>query len=491
MVQEHHARALHWDLRLEHDGVLWSWAVPKGIPMRNRPNHLAVRTEDHPLEYLDFEADIPAGQYGAGTMRIWDAGTYEPEKLRDDEVIVTFHGGRVDGKYALFRTGGTQWMLHRMSPPDDPTRTAVPTDLRPMSAVAADPPAGDRGWVYEMKWDGMRALLAVEGGRVRMTSRTGTDITDRFPELGLGAAMGTTEAVLDGEIVALDASGRPSFERLQPRIHVGSPAKARQLAATDPVAVMLFDVLWLEGHSTVALPYRDRRALLEGLALAGPHWQTPPAREGDCAAMLAPPRSSASRGGRQARRQPLPAREALRRVAQGEGDGQPGARRRRVAPRQGPPGRPARLAARRLPRGAGRRAPLRRACRLGHQRRHAGRARGCALHPGPPDSPFLDPPRLLDPAWVDPELVVDVAFHEWTTAGSLPPPLSGDPRRQGRRRGRPRGTLRRPAGPPWSRPLPRDPRDRPFEGVHPLVEGDDRTAQAVDDLGFARRSSSS
>ena len=125
VVQEHHARRLHWDLRLEHDGVLWSWALPKGVPLLNRPNHLAVRTEDHPLEYLTFHGDIPAGQYGAGSMTIWDSGTYEAEKLRDDEVIVTLHGERVDGKYALFQTKGNQWMIHRMSPPADPVARAT------------------------------------------------------------------------------------------------------------------------------------------------------------------------------------------------------------------------------------------------------------------------------------------------------------------------------------------------------------------------------
>ena len=124
VVQEHHARSLHWDLRLEHDGVLWSWAVPKGIPMLAKPNHLAVRTEDHPLEYLDFQGEIPRGEYGGGSMAVWDAGTYEPEKLRDDEVIVTLHGEKVDGRYVLFRTRGDQWMIHRMSPPQDATRQA-------------------------------------------------------------------------------------------------------------------------------------------------------------------------------------------------------------------------------------------------------------------------------------------------------------------------------------------------------------------------------
>ena len=120
VVQEHHARRLHWDLRLEHEGTLASWAVPRGIPVDPARNHLAVRTEDHPLEYLDFHGEIPEGEYGAGTMKIWDRGTYEEHKFRDDEVMVTFHGERVRGRYVLFRTRGDDWMIHRMDPPEDP-----------------------------------------------------------------------------------------------------------------------------------------------------------------------------------------------------------------------------------------------------------------------------------------------------------------------------------------------------------------------------------
>src|SRR5204863_4907272 len=120
VIQEHHARRLHWDLRLEHDGVLASFALPKGVPQDPKENRLAVRTEDHPLEYLEFEGRIPKGQYGAGTMEIWDRGTYEAEKFRDDEVIATFAGGRMQGKYALFQTDGDNWMIHRMDPPADP-----------------------------------------------------------------------------------------------------------------------------------------------------------------------------------------------------------------------------------------------------------------------------------------------------------------------------------------------------------------------------------
>jgi len=252
VIQEHSARRLHWDLRLEHDGVLWSWAVPKGIPMLNKPNHLAVRTEDHPLEYLTFHGDIPKGQYGAGSMTIWDAGTYEPEKLEDDEVIVTFHGERVDGRYVLFQTRGDQWMIHRMSPPADPTRQPMPRDLRPMQAAASkDLPRDQQNWAFELKWDGMRVLLAIDGGSITLTSRRGNDVTARFPELRpLAETLAANEVVLDGEIVALDDSGRPSFEQLQPRMHVGSPSVARRLASERPVACMLFDLLWLDGHST-------------------------------------------------------------------------------------------------------------------------------------------------------------------------------------------------------------------------------------------------
>src|SRR5919201_3882917 len=126
VIQEHHATRLHWDLRLEHDGVAVSWAIPNGLPEAPKDNRLAVRTEDHPLEYLEFEGDIPAGNYGAGTMRIYDRGTYELHKFRDREVMVTFHGERVRGRYVLFKTDGANWMIHRMDPPEDPDREPMP-----------------------------------------------------------------------------------------------------------------------------------------------------------------------------------------------------------------------------------------------------------------------------------------------------------------------------------------------------------------------------
>ena len=229
--------SLHWDLRLEHDGTLASWAVPKGIPPDPRKNHLAVRTEDHPLEYLDFHGEIPEGEYGAGTMRIWDRGTYETHKWRDDEVMVTFHGERVQGRYVLFRTGGKNWMIHRMDPPQDPDREPMPERIEPMLARIGTLPRDDDRWAYEIKWDGVRAIGYADGGRLRLASRNGRDITPRYPELReLGRALAGHEAVLDGEVVAFDAEGRPSFQRLQRRMHLTSEHAVRRLAQSDPVA---------------------------------------------------------------------------------------------------------------------------------------------------------------------------------------------------------------------------------------------------------------
>jgi bifunctional non-homologous end joining protein LigD len=425
VVQEHHARALHWDLRLEHDGVLWSWAVPKGIPMLQKPNHLAVRTEDHPLKYLTFHGDIPTGQYGAGTMTVWDSGTFDAEKMLDDEVIVTFAGDRVRGKYVLFRTRGDQWMIHRMSPPDDPTRTAVPTGLQPMLAVASvHLPPDDEHYAYEMKWDGMRAIVTVDGGRVGLTTRLGNDATSRFPELhALGEALGAIDAVLDGEIVALDAEGRPSFEQLQPRMHVSSASAARRLAHERPAVLMLFDVLWLDGHSVLELAYTERRRLLEQLALAGPAWQTPPTTYGPGGKDVLDTAQSLGLEGVVAKRL--------------DSTYQPG--RRSDAWRKVKPVQAQELVVGGWLPGTGRLdgrlgsvlvgyydgdSDLRYAGRVGsgldEQKRAELEERLAPLTRA--DPPFVKVPKLPRPVWVEPEVVVNVGFHEWTTAGVLRAP---------------------------------------------------------------------
>ena len=181
VVQEHRATALHWDFRLERDGVLVSWALPKGVPTDPERNHLAVRTEDHPLEYADFTGRIPRRRIRRGNLAICDRGTYAVEKWTDDEVKVELTGERLSGRYTLFRTGGSDWMIHREQG-QDPDFAAVPDDLRPMLAIPGTAPAG-AGWACEFKWDGIRALCRVEGGRARLRSRNGNDLSETYPEL--------------------------------------------------------------------------------------------------------------------------------------------------------------------------------------------------------------------------------------------------------------------------------------------------------------------
>jgi bifunctional non-homologous end joining protein LigD len=290
VVQEHHARSMHWDLRLERDGVMVSWAVPKGIPVDPKVNHLAVHTEDHPLEYLTFAGDIPEGEYGAGTMRVWDEGTYEPLEWTDRKVVADFRGRRVQGRYALFQTGRgdrtRDWMIHRMDPPADPDAEPMPSTFAPMLATPATERPRHGEWAYELKWDGIRAIAFVDGGRARFTNRRGGDITARYPELrALGRAMGSTRAILDGEIVSIDpATGRPDFHRIQQRMHVDGEHRIRKLSEELPVTYIVFDLVWFDGHSLVPEPYEERRARLLALGLTGPNWQTPPHEVGDGAA---------------------------------------------------------------------------------------------------------------------------------------------------------------------------------------------------------------
>jgi len=276
VVQEHSARRLHWDLRLEHDGVAASWAIPNGIPETPDENRKAVHTEDHPLDYLDFEGEIPAGEYGAGTMKIWDRGTYELEKWTEGKVVLGFHGERLSGRYALFRAGGERdWMIHRIDPPAE-RRDPFPESVVPMLAKLAEPPARDDGWAVEVKWDGVRAIAYCQPGRLELRSRNLRDVTAQYPEVRrLSRQLGSRDAVLDGELVAFDPEGRPSFERLQQRIHQTSESVVRRRMKEYPVTYVVFDLLYLEGRDLTGEPYSRRRELLEELELAGPSWQTP------------------------------------------------------------------------------------------------------------------------------------------------------------------------------------------------------------------------
>ncbi|GAB3747065.1 ATP-dependent DNA ligase [Microlunatus parietis] len=304
VIQEHHARRLHWDFRLERDGVLVSWALPKGVPTNPDTNHLAVQTEDHPLEYGSFEGSIPAGEYGGGEVTIWDSGSYVEHKWRDGkEVIATLtgrDGGGLDSPrtYALIHTGGgdrpdNQWLIHLMKPEsaaklqDQPPEATgpLPEPVTPMTAGLAA--VGDFGnaddWAFEMKWDGVRVIACLGGGQVKLYSRRGLEVTATYPEIAEACAkLDTDQTILDGEIVALDADGRPSFSRLQHRINVSKPADVARLRSSVPVQLVAFDLIMVDDRSLLRTPYTERREqLTELLTGADPRIQVPPAFDGD------------------------------------------------------------------------------------------------------------------------------------------------------------------------------------------------------------------
>jgi bifunctional non-homologous end joining protein LigD len=276
VVQEHSATRLHWDLRLEHDGVGVSWAVPNGIPRDPAENRKAVHTEDHPLDYFSFEGEIPKGEYGAGTMRIWDHGTYEVEKWRDDEIIFAFDGERLHGRYALFRAGGPKdWMIHRIDPPEG-ERDPFPEPLPPMLANDGALPGSTRGWAAELAWGGVRAIARCRPGRLELRDSELEDIGARWPEVHrLSRQIGAHDAVLDGELVVFDADGRPDRERLARRDKPGSGSATRRRAREHPATYVIFDLLFLDGEDLVGAPYKRRRELLAGLELDGDAWRVP------------------------------------------------------------------------------------------------------------------------------------------------------------------------------------------------------------------------
>lgn len=287
VIQQHSATRLHWDLRLEHDGVLVSWALPRGVPWHPKENHLAVQTEDHPLEYLDFQGDIPEGSYGAGNMRVWDTGTYDIEEWTDRKAVVVLHGARARGRYALFATRGRDWMIHRMDPADDPARRPAPHGLVPMRATSGAVPRS-KGWAFELEYAGVRALLVNEPGLVTMSDAAGADITRGFPEVRrIGRALGAEEVILDG--VLLCDAGRDAMER---RLTAKSDSTVRRIARDQPVVFAAFDLIWHDGHECWDEPWHRRRERLDDLGLDGDHWRAPAAHVGDGADLLTAARAA-------------------------------------------------------------------------------------------------------------------------------------------------------------------------------------------------------
>jgi bifunctional non-homologous end joining protein LigD len=317
VVQKHAARRLHYDFRLAINGTLVSWPVPKGPSMNPGDKRLAVQTEDHPLEYAGFEGKIPEGSYGAGTVMVWDRGTYAvegtasaSEQLRRGEIKFTLNGEKLRGSFVLVKLKhsekGNEWLMikHKDAAADPawnidehdgsvltgrtleeikdeqpPKRTAIPirvselhgarkaampARVEPMLATLTERPFSDPHWLYEIKWDGVRALSWIKDGKLAMRSRNAIDITARYPELAsLPQALSAHQAILDGEIVALDARGHSDFGLLQRRMHVRAPAP--NLISAVPVVFYLFDILYCDGYDLRDAPLLERKQLLQRL----------------------------------------------------------------------------------------------------------------------------------------------------------------------------------------------------------------------------------
>jgi bifunctional non-homologous end joining protein LigD len=259
VVQRHDARRLHYDFRLERNGALASWAVPKGVPLEPGQQHLAVHVEDHPLDYATFEGEIPKGEYGAGTVEIWDTGTYELlEEKKNGGLTVRLHGKRLEGTWSLVpaHLSGDEknWLILRKRDDAQPA-ARKPTRYSPMLATLAEDVPRGVGWEFEVKWDGYRAIATVSGSEAVLTSRNGNDLTTRFEHVAkeLAKAVKTPDAVLDGEVCALDDEGRSSFSAMQQ----GKPG--------TPIVYYVFDLLELEGEPLVDLPLVERRKRLGDL----------------------------------------------------------------------------------------------------------------------------------------------------------------------------------------------------------------------------------
>lgn len=268
VIHQHHATRLHFDLRLEFlNGdlpVLVSWAVPRNLPRAKGEARLAIHVEDHPIEYKDFSGTIPAGNYGAGEVRIFDAGTFEVLEQGPGKLTVRLQGSRLRGEWHLNRTGmqdGKDQWLAFLSSWDRPA-PEPPPPAQPMLATPAPAAFDDDGWLFEFKWDGVRAL-GVCTDRTMLVSRRGNDVTATYPELNrLHERLVALDAVVDGEIVALH-QGRPSFERLQSRMNLQNPKDIEQEARRTPVTYVVFDLLYLDGTDLTSRPIEERKRLLE------------------------------------------------------------------------------------------------------------------------------------------------------------------------------------------------------------------------------------
>ncbi|GAB4231037.1 MAG: DNA ligase D [Chlamydiales bacterium] len=279
VVQEHAARRLHYDLRLEIDGVLKSWAVPKGPSMNPEDKRLAVQVEDHPLEYATFEGKIPRGEYGAGDVRIWDNGTYVPLKVSDHEILFTLHGNILKGDFALIKLKDTKhWLLIKKKDAEADyafrlegregmreitmgKRSNMPHRIVPMLATLIEEPFDHEEWVFEIKWDGYRAIAEVAKDHTLLYSRNFHSFNTRFPTIIQELNTLQQEMVIDGELVVLDNTGRGDFQLLQQYLSSG--------ADEQHLKYYVFDLLYHEGRDLRELPLIQRKNLLREVLEAG------------------------------------------------------------------------------------------------------------------------------------------------------------------------------------------------------------------------------
>ena len=262
VVHRHHASRLHYDLRLEQDGVLKSWAVPKGLPPRPGIKRLAVNVEDHPLEYLTFEGVIPKGEYGAGPMWVYARGKFEVTNDKKDSFYFRLSSLELTAEYRLINTKGKDWLLERV---DKPQLDWVTGPAEPMLAESRSepPPSIGQDYIYEVKWDGIRASITLDEGEMRIYTRSKRDVTASFPELTLPEeSFRASSAVFDGEIVCLDGDGRPVFTDVMGRIQARGERGIERARARHPAVCYLFDCLYLDGRPIVNEPLTRRREWL-------------------------------------------------------------------------------------------------------------------------------------------------------------------------------------------------------------------------------------
>jgi DNA ligase D-like protein (predicted ligase)/DNA ligase D-like protein (predicted polymerase)/DNA ligase D-like protein (predicted 3'-phosphoesterase) len=277
VVHRHHASRLHYDLRLEKDGVLRSWAVPKGLPPRPGIMRLAVNVEDHPLDYVNFEGVIPKGEYGGGTMWKFAQGWHEISKQKKDGFYFRLHSPQLNGEYRIHHTKENQWLLERV---DSPQIDWLQSNIEPMLGQPAKTPPNSGDYLYELKWDGIRALITLDEGTIKIRGRKGMDFTDKFPELlVVDESFRATSGVFDGEIVCLEPDGKPNFGDVITRMQQTSAGAIERLKAKHAAVCYLFDCLYLDGRAIVNEPLTRRREWLADAIRTGGSYRVSEAME--------------------------------------------------------------------------------------------------------------------------------------------------------------------------------------------------------------------